>query len=193
MRSAFKNHALAWQRFFFHKLKMETARSQKNDHQDQKCGIDVTPRYSFGHAFFFPLIMHFFEIGCGDFNARLCLASSKLRLHFLRPCGSSQGTLWPQNWLKIKARIKYFLISFYLKIALQKVVYHQKNRLYLAFISSLVGNGSLRLLITDHPPRWTLRIAVEKMASLGFQGVSSFVLIKGQWHITNRNLVCSTF
>ena len=78
---------------FFHKLKMETARSQKNDHQDQKCGIDVTPRYSFGHAFFFPLIMHFFEIGCGDFNARLCLASSKLRLHFLRPCGSSQGTL----------------------------------------------------------------------------------------------------
>ena len=68
---------------FFHKLKMETARSQKNDHQDQKCGIDVTPRYSFGHAFFFPLIMHFFEIGCGDFNARLCLAG-KLRLHFFK-------------------------------------------------------------------------------------------------------------
>ena len=79
---------------FFHKLKMETARSQKNDHQDQKCGIDVTPRYSFGHAFFFPLIMHFFEIGCGDFNARLCLASSKLRLHFLRPCGSSHRVLF---------------------------------------------------------------------------------------------------
>ena len=79
-----------------------------------------------------------------------------------------------------QSKDKIFFNQFLFKDCVTKSSVSSKNRLHLAFISSLVGNGSLRLLITDHPPRWTLRIAVEKMASLGFQGVSSFVLIKGQ-------------